>query len=286
MNADREMNDMTTQTDIALLLADAADGVEIGTAPVQAVLRGGRRRRARRWAVASATALVVTGTTGALAVTGLPDGGHADRQANVAKPPASAEARHVYEPQRTELARGVYKGKEWHVAVQVWGAPRNEDEAARQFDAMGELGLRPADAHRAADLVGKTSYFATRGWGENQPQQVMFNSFKKFERFSGADMQSVATRLGYGGESSGRLVVGIVAKTARQVTCHWKDGTTSVAEPAEGFSAHDTGSAIRVVDGFQGANWFTCVAPEGTSYASAEVTKPDGTAYASVEVTK
>ncbi|MFF7751105.1 hypothetical protein ACFZCP_18015 [Streptomyces sp. NPDC007971] len=272
MSADREMHDMT-QTDIAFLLADAADGVEIGTAPVHAVLRGGRRRRARRWAVASATAVVVAGTTGALAVTGLPGGGHADRQANVAKPPASAEARHVYEPQRTELARGTYRGKEWHAAVQVWGAPRDEAEADRQFDAMAELGIQPAEARKPADLIGRISYFATRGWGEHRPQQVMFNSVEKFERFSGTDMEAAATRLGYTGESSGRLVIGMVARTARQVTCHWKDGTTAVAERAEGFSAHDTGSAIRSVDGFKGANWFTCVAPEGTSYDSAEVTK-------------
>ncbi|MEU5531926.1 hypothetical protein [Streptomyces sp. NPDC020362] len=263
-----------TQTDIAFLLADAADEVEIGTAPVQAVLRGGRRRRARRWAVASATALVVAGTTGALAVTGLPGGGHADRQANVAKPPASAEERHVYEPQRTEIARGTYRGKGWNVTVQVWGAPRNKAEADRQFDAMAELGIKPAEGDEPADLIGMTSFFAVRGWGEiDRPQQVMFNSVEKFERFSGTDMEAAATRLGTGGESSGRLVIGIVAKTARQVTCRWKDGTTSVAEPAEGFSAHDTGSAIRSVDGFRGANWFTCVAPEGTSYASAEVTK-------------
>lgn len=274
MSADRNRNHDMSQTDIALLLADAADEVEIGTAPVQAVIRGGRRRRARRWAMASATALVVAGTTGALAVTGLPGGGPADRQAHVAKPPASAEARHVYEPQRTELARGVYKGKEWHVVVQVWGAPRNKDEAARQFEAMAGLGIQPADARRPADLIGKISYFATRAWGDyDRPQQVMFNSVEKFERYTGTDLTAAATRLGYGGESSARLVIGTVAKTARQVTCHWKDGTTAVAEPADGFSAHDTGSAIRVIDGFQGANWFVCTAPAGTSYESAEVTK-------------
>ncbi|MCZ0989507.1 hypothetical protein [Streptomyces diastatochromogenes] len=273
MSADQNRNHDMSQTDIALLLADAADEVEIGIAPVQAVIRGGRRRRARRWAVATVTALVVAGSTGALAVTGLPGGGHGDRQTNVAKPPASAEARHVYEPQRTELARGTYKGKEWHVTVQVWGAPRNEAEADRQFDAMAELGIEPADARKPADLIGKISYFATRGWGENRPQQVMFNTVEKFEKYSGTDLEAAATRLGYGGESSGRLVIGIVAKTARQVTCHWKDGTTAVAEPTEGFSAHDTGSAIRVVDGFQGANWFVCTGPAGTSYASAEVTK-------------
>ncbi|MEU1402383.1 hypothetical protein ABZ471_08440 [Streptomyces sp. NPDC005728] len=273
MSADRENQDMT-QTDIAFLLAHAADEVEIGAAPVQAVMRGGRRRRARRWAVATATTLALAGSTaGTLAVTGLPGGGHGERQANVAKPPASPEARHVYEPQRTELARGTYQGKEWHVSVQVWGAPRNEAEADRQFDAMAELGIKPADARKPADLIGWISYFATRGWGDGRPQQVMFNSVRKFEPFSGTDLEAAATRLGFGGESSGRLVIGMVAKSARQVSCHWKDGTTAVAEPAEGFSAHDTGSAIRSVDGFQGANWFVCTAPAGTSYASAEVTK-------------
>ena len=274
MSADQNGNHDMSQTDIAFLLADVADEVEIGTAPVQAVMRGGRRRRARRWAVATATALVVAGTTGALAVTGLPGGGHGgERHANLAKPPASPEARHVYEPQRTELGRGTYRGKEWSVGVQVWGAPRNEAEADRQFDAMAELGMEPAEARKPADLIGKISFFATRGWGDNRPQQVMFNTVEKFEKFSGTDLEAAATRLGYGGESSGRLVIGMVAKTARQVTCHWKDGTTAVAERVEGFSADDMGSAIRSIDGFKGANWFVCTAPAGTSYANAEVTK-------------
>ncbi|MFF7474844.1 hypothetical protein [Streptomyces sp. NPDC008092] len=259
-----------TESDIALLLADAADEVEIGIAPVQSVLRGGRRRRARRWAAAAAV-VVLGGSAGAtLAFAGLPGEHH---RAQVAAPPASAEARHVYEPQRTDLARGTYQGKEWSVGVQVWGAPRNETEAARQFDRMAELGLKPADARTPADLIGKVSYFATRGWGEDRPQQVMFNTVKQFEQYSGTDMESIATRLGIGGESSGRLVIGMVAKTAREVTCHWKDGTTTVAVPTVGFSSHDSGSAIRVVDGFRGANWFVCTAPAGTSYASAEVTK-------------
>lgn len=273
MSANRENHEMT-QSDIAFLLADAADEVEIGTAPVQAVIRGGRRRRARRWAVATATALVVAGTTGALAVTGLPgDGNSGGRQANVAKPPASPEARHVYEPQRTELGRGTYQGKEWHVGVQVWGAPRNAAEADRQFDAMAELGIEPAEAREPADLIGKISYFATRGWGDNRPQQVMFNTVEKFEKFSGTDLQAVATRLGYGGETSGQLVIGIVAKTARQVACHWKDGTTAVAERVDGFSPDDLGLGIRSVDGFQGGNWFVCTTSAGTSYEKAEVTK-------------
>ncbi|MGW2744745.1 hypothetical protein [Streptomyces sp. NPDC001450] len=246
-----------SQTDIALLLADAADEVEIGIAPVQAVIRGGRRRRARRWAVATATALVVAGSTGALAVTGLPGGGPADRQAHVAKPPASAEARHVYEPQRTELARGMYRGKQWRAAVELWGAPRDQAEAARQFQAMDRLGLEPAEVHKPADLIGKVSFFVTRAYGDHRPQQVMFNTVKKLERFSGTDLEAAATRLGYEPESSGRLVIGMVANTAQQVKCTWKDGTSTVDLPqrAAGFPM----------------SWFGCVAPEGTSYRSAEV---------------
>ncbi|MFE0382891.1 hypothetical protein ACFW1F_02225 [Streptomyces bungoensis] len=272
-SADRENHEMT-QSDIAFLLADATDEVEIGIAPVQQVMRAGRRRRARRWAVAAVTAAVVAGATGAaLAFPELP-GGHGNRQGYVAKPPSPPQARHVYDPQRTELARGTYRGKEWHVAVQVWGAPRDEAEADRQFDAMAALGLEPAEARKPADLIGKVSFFATRGWDDNRPQQVMFNTAKDFEDFTGTDLEAAATRLGSGGESSGRLVIGMVAKTARQVTCHWKDGTVTVAEPADGFSAQGTtGSAIRPVAGFRTANWFVCTAPAGTSYSAAEVTK-------------
>lgn len=70
MSADRETNhDMATHTDIALLLAEAADEVEIGIA-----LPGGGprrwRRKARRWALAAAAALVIAGSTGTLALAG------------------------------------------------------------------------------------------------------------------------------------------------------------------------------------------------------------------------
>ncbi|MGW7541060.1 hypothetical protein ACWGKQ_08045 [Streptomyces sp. NPDC054770] len=271
MSADRENHDMTqTESDIALLLADAADGAEIGIAPVQAVMRGGRRRRARRWAVAAATAVVLAGATGAtLALAGLPG----EHRAQVAAHPASPEARHVYEPQRTELSRGTYRGKEWSADVQVWGAPRNESEAARQFDRMTELGLKPADVRKPADLIGKISFFATRVWGEEHVQPLMFNTVRTLESYAGTDLESIATRFSSDPASSERLVIGMVAKTAQEVTCDWKDGRTSVARPAVGFSAHDDGNAIRTVDGFPTANWFVCVAPQGTVYQSAEVTK-------------
>lgn len=111
---DLTRHDLTHSTpverDIALLLADAADGVEVGIAPYQAVVRGGRRRKARRWAVAAAAAVVIAGTTGTLALATVTDG---DRGRVV--PAASApvptdrvtpDARVTYEPSRTTLAQG------------------------------------------------------------------------------------------------------------------------------------------------------------------------------------
>lgn len=256
MSADRENHDMA-QTDIALLLAEAADEVEIGIAPVQAVVRGGRRRRTRRWAVTAATALALTGSTGVtLALAGLPASHHAARVAPAATRPASPQERHVYAPQRTELGRGVYRGTQWRVEVQVWGAPADRQEAGRQYDAMARLGIEPA-VDEPADLVGKLSYFVTRVWGDHRPQQVMYDTVRSWDHMAGGDLNAIATRLGSTPESSGRLVIGRVARTATQVKCVWNDGDTLVTT-TEGAA----GSPV---------NWFLCVAPEGKSYREAEV---------------
>ncbi len=273
MGAERENHDMT-QTDIALLLADAADEVEIGTAPVQAVIRGGRRRRARRWAVVTATAVVLTGSTGAtLAVTGLPGGGHGDRHGNMTTEPTSPEDRHVYEPQQTELSRGLYKGTSWYVDLQVWGAPRNRTEADRQYVAMQELNLMPA-VDKPTDLIGKTSYFVTRKFGDQPPRQVMFDARRKLERLTGRDMQSASNPLDDTSATWDHLVVGKVAETAREVTCTWKDGTTAKARSGPVVYEHNLPRpAIVPAAGYPGAKWFVCVAPEGTAFKDAEVTR-------------
>ncbi|MFF4114242.1 hypothetical protein ACFY0P_12320 [Streptomyces sp. NPDC001714] len=271
MSADRENHDMTqAESDIALLLADAADEVEIGIAPVQAVMRGGRRRRSRRWAVAAATAVaVLAGAAGVtVAVAGLPG----EQRTQVAAPPASPEARHVYEPQVTELSRGVYKGTEWHVSVQVWGAPRTDAEAVRQWHAMAALGMKPA-VDKPAELVGRTSHFATRASGGDRPQQLMYDSVAAPDRMSGTDLQSMATRFTPDAASSGQLVVGEVATTAREVTCQWKDGTSTVARLATGHTPGSPASAIRPAAGYPWANWFVCVSPEGKIFKEVKVTK-------------
>ncbi|MEU9383669.1 hypothetical protein AB0D38_22955 [Streptomyces sp. NPDC048279] len=277
MSGNRENHGMTrTESDIALLLADVTDEVEIGIAPVQAVMRGGRRRRARRWAVAGATAVVlaVASTAGTLAVTGLPGGGHRDRGGEVAVRPSSPEARHVYTPESTDLASGSYQGKKWGVGVMVWGAPLTRAEAEKQWKAMGGWGLQPADADRPADLIGRTSFFAARSYDGFRRQVVMFNTVQEVERLSGTDVDAAAARLGDDPASAGRLVVGKVATTAASVTCRWKDGTSTrvTRVPAES-PYYDGQSGLRPVRDYPGADWFVCVAPQGTAYESAEVTK-------------
>ncbi|WP_229840217.1 hypothetical protein [Streptomyces brasiliensis] len=259
-----------TQTDIALLLADAADEVEIGIAPVQAVIRGGRRRRARRWAVAGATALVLAGSTGAtVALTGLHGGGDGGTVTPATRSPAP-DGRQVELPQRTELAKGTDRGTRWRVVVDVWEAPRNEAEARVQLDAMHTFKEAPADVRRAADLVGKESYFVKRGLDDDFGQVVLQNTRPATDAaLSGRDIQTEAIPLRPADPQ--RLVIGQVAVTARQVTCTWQNGTTSVVRVlSEEYEPGDM--VIRPLPG-SSDNWFVCLAPKGTAYKSVEVTE-------------
>ncbi|MEU6259118.1 hypothetical protein [Streptomyces sp. NPDC047043] len=273
MGADREMNQHMTDSDIALLLADAADGVEIGIAPTQAVIRGGRRRRARRWAVASAAALVIAGSTGTLAAAGLMHGDGNSPSRVATQPPAPKEQRHVDEPQTSPLAIGMDHGKQWEVDIQVWDAPRNKAEAEAQFAAMALYGLSPADASHASDLLGKTSFFVTRLYGDaSRPKTVMFDTVKHWGAMAGKDYEAGAFPL-TGNDGPQRLVIGQVAKTAREVTCRWKDGTSTVVRPTSDPGSINMGDEnIRQAAGSP-VNWFVCLAPKDTSYKSVEVTK-------------
>ncbi|MFC9929901.1 hypothetical protein [Streptomyces sp. NPDC127190] len=254
-----ENNDMS-RTDISFLLADAADEVEIGIAPVQAVIRGGRRRRARRWAVAAATALVLAGSTGAtLAVTGLPGGGHTGTRSDVATaPPAPQDPRHVYTPQLTELARGTDHGKRWRVVLSVWGPPRDHTEVTGQLAAMRKYGIDEGALPDRLHLIGKTSHYAGLYYGGNHLRVIMFDSAVKWASMTATDSMSAALPLAEGNsDGPERLVVGEVSTTAPQVKCVWKDGTSTLTRPVRA-----AGSPV---------NWFVCTAPEGTSYANAEV---------------
>ncbi|MCL7423507.1 hypothetical protein [Streptomyces sp. YS415] len=246
-----------THRDIALLLAEAADEAEIGIAPTQAVLRGGRRRRARRWAVATATALVIAGSSGALAVAGLPGGdGGGSREVAVA-PSVSAD---LLKPRSTALAVGRDEGKNWSVMLELWAPPQNEKEARAQLAAMEEFGMRPDGVERASELIGRTTYFVGR---------AVEGAYGEIEQgaFGGKPavvLSETAVPLEPDTDGPARLVVGRLAKYDAGVICTWQDGTTTDLRRNKHGS---DGTAITSVEGSP-ADWFVCLAPEDTAYES------------------
>ncbi|MFE0131492.1 hypothetical protein ACFWY6_07910 [Streptomyces sp. NPDC059037] len=136
---DPAQHDTAAHSDIAHRLATVADEVEIGTAPYQAVLRGGRRRKARRWVVGAVAAVAIAGSTGSLALA-MVDGRD---QAQVASQDGTARERHVYTPQFTPLTE-VFDETGTPVTqmeLQVWGAPRDDAEARGQKKAMIKAGV-------------------------------------------------------------------------------------------------------------------------------------------------
>ncbi|MCD9872713.1 hypothetical protein [Streptomyces guryensis] len=273
MSADRETNHDMTNTDITLLLAEAADGVEIGIAPTQAVIRGGRRRRARRWAVATAAALAIVGTTGTVALAGLPGGGDGHRGAPVATRPTAA-APGLDRPQRTMLASGTEGGKDWEVSVDVWAAPRNAAEAQTQLAVMTQYGEFPGDVRNASDLIGKSAYFVYRSYGDNR-SVVMYSTLPEGSSQKHTDVEAGSTRLEPASGGPVRLVIGRVAKTAQEVTCTWKDGTSTklhrITSP-NSYGDNVLPQGIRSADGSPD-NWFVCLAPKSTGFKSVFVTK-------------
>ncbi|MER8113648.1 hypothetical protein [Streptomyces sp. NPDC094031] len=258
------------QDRIALLLADAAREIETGPAPVAAVVRGGRRLRARRWAVtAVAAAVVAGGTAGAVRV--LPDRGSAS--------PADTGVggQLVDEPVMSTVGEGTRDGATWNVNAKVWPAPRDRSEAVRQMRAMADWGLTPVTSGSPSDLIGRTSYFIFRGFqkGAGAPAfgLVASDTVAGLPHPKGTEIH-VFTKPLTPGSGTQNLVVGMVATTARQVTCHWKDGsaTTAGLAPAD-TPVRSSDSVIRSVRGFPTANWFVCAAPGKTAYESAEVTE-------------
>lgn len=266
MNEDREEYDMT-QTDITLLLADTADQVTIGPAPVEALMRAGRRRKARRWAAATATAVMLAGVTVTTLAYAGPTGEHRGRGAAAATRPAQ-QTPEAGVPEWVDLSGGKYGGKAWQVGVQVWPAPHDESEAAAQWDAMGDFGYRPEGVTRYTDLIGKTSVSAILADKEGQGKQVLFN------KLSTATGNQAGLTLLAQVRTPFTLVIGEVGKSAEKIICHWKNGDSSVARRGEDtYSIDAPNAALRPAAAYSGANWFVCAAPKGTDFESVEVSK-------------
>ncbi|MPY63300.1 hypothetical protein [Streptomyces spongiae] len=266
--------------DITLLLADATDAVRIGAAPCQAVVRGGRRRKTRRWTVAAVAAVVIAGATGTLALTAMTDG-DGGRVSPAATRPATAEERHVYKPQKTTLETGHDYGKDWKVAVDVWGAPRNEAESSRQYEALKRLykvvpvvinrGSATPTAPDPSEWVGKGRVYVRLTVGDRS-SSVVEEEFSEGGVPLGKGSKTYTTPLldngalqGEPDEKSDRqLVIGRVPPAAQQVRVTWSDGSTTEIGRDEGRLVDAVGSRM---------SWFVVLAPEGLSYDSTKVTK-------------
>lgn len=268
MSADRERNHDMSDSDIALLLADATDEVEIGIAPYEAVIRGGRRRRARRWAVAAATALVLAGSSATLAVAGLPgDGGGQVAPAATQPEPAPSHVFHD-KPHRTTLATGTDGGRKWSVVINIWDAPRDNTQAEAQLKAMALYGETPPDGGKASELIGNITYFVYRGYG-SKTTKVMENTVPRSDAMTGTDLISGSLPLEPDAKADVRLVVGYVARTTHRVNCTWTNETATVVERA----AAGTGTDVPAIRSPEGSpyDWFVCLAPKGAEYRTAEV---------------
>ena len=277
MSADRETNHGHGQydaahTDIAFLLADAADEVEVGTAPYQAVVRGGRRRRARRWAVAAAAAPVIAGSTGTLA---LVEHGQRPRGRPGGRRPSVGNGMCTTPSGPLSRWAGTAGGSGGSTPSNLGSAAERGGGGAavrRQID-HGEWSPY---ARISKNLVGR-GFFSVSLAVDDVWRPVMQGEIDKAYGMSGTDLESAAIPLeAKTSDQAGalnRLVIGRVAARARTVTCTWDDGTTSVAHkvPAN-YAANNKVPVIRPVAGSQAA-WFVCLGGRGEESKSVKVTE-------------
>ncbi|WP_238431959.1 hypothetical protein [Streptomyces cavernae] len=265
MSADRETNHDMTHGEIALLLAEATEEVEIGTAPYQEVVRGGRRRRARRWAVATAATLVIAGSTGSLALAGAMGG---DDRRTVATDSENPTPDVVDRPRYTTLAVGTDKGRKWEVRISVWEAPLDASEARAQLDAMPLYGSDPKGVRDAEDLVGKSWFFVDLVV-DGTVSTVVQGPTEPGDTPSGKDMTSYAVPLGDDG--SYRLAICRLPSTAKRAEVTWDNGSTTVVHRnPQGTGMEYDKAAIHPVDGAD-SSWFVASAPEGVAFKAARV---------------
>ncbi|MEV8015330.1 hypothetical protein AB0O76_03010 [Streptomyces sp. NPDC086554] len=218
---DPAQHDAAAHSDIAHRLAAVADEVEIGTAPYQAVLRGGRRRKARRWVVGAVAAVAIVGSTASLALA-VVDG--RDRT-QVASEGGSAWERHVYTPQFTPLTQDFDEtgNPVTQVELQVWGAPRNEAEARGQKRAMLKAGVWDERSTDPVPDFDRLWYAITVRPDGKQKQRVA--SFGLQDKEPGGDDGLSFSSVEF--EVKGKkLTIGHVGPKTKRVEFEYENGTS------------------------------------------------------------
>ncbi|MFD1935509.1 hypothetical protein ACFSKW_28960 [Nonomuraea mangrovi] len=202
---EREM----TGQGIALLLREAADEVELGAVPYAEVVRGGKRRKARRWAATAVSALALAGCAGLLAANLAPTRLQGQEQVatQVTGPP---EERHVYSPLVMHLAD---VGKK-RVFMEVWGAPRTDAELRVQKARLIEKGLwdeRRYDPHKIGD-VWHLVYMSDASGGK---REMLSHGVGARDSGSFSYTKKVGSRY---------LVWGNVSEDVKRIVYNWRSG--------------------------------------------------------------
>ncbi|MBW5421174.1 hypothetical protein GKQ77_06280 [Streptomyces sp. BG9H] len=221
MTTDRNpaRQDTSAHSDITHRLTDAADEVEIGIAPYQAVMRGGRRRKARRWVVGALAAVAIAGSTGSLALA-VVDGESRTRPAARVD---SAEARHVYAPQVTPLTKVLDKAgaEAARVELRTWGAPRDAAEARGQKRAMTEAGVWDERTTDPVPALGRPWYaIVVTADGKER-----LTSFGLQDEAPGGDdgLSFASVEIAVKGQ---KLMIGHVGPKTKRVELEYENGTT------------------------------------------------------------
>ncbi|MEV7021589.1 hypothetical protein [Kitasatospora sp. NPDC093558] len=259
------------ETAAARRLGELAGSVEIGPAPYDRLVAGGRRRLRRRRLLGTGAAAVVVavavGGVTALGGFGASGRGAGDPAFTVAAPPSAtasatapatptattpatptAPARDPFTPIRTMVGHGTVGGKEWQAWAALWPATATKQDARRQAELMYE------DRHAAIPQLPKPVDADTdRSWqtgldlvnlyltvdGKRQVDDSVHDA--PAPGILGATAPAVdhhpvsasGTMLGFKGGEMGAapVVIAEVRRDVAKVVITWDDGSTSEAVP-------------------------------------------------------
>ncbi|MBV6700579.1 hypothetical protein [Kitasatospora aureofaciens] len=247
----------------ARVLSGLAESVEIGSAPYDRLIAGGRRRlRRRRVLSTGAAAVLVAAAVGGVAVfgglgqkgPGVSDVAAAPSAVATSEPAAAvtvsatptAPARDPFTPVRTVVGHGTANGRQWQAWAALWPATATKEDAYRQAELIWE------DRHAAIPQLPKTTRAdIDRGWnphvdtvnlyltvdGQRQVDDTVHQTDVPGGPDTGAGSSSPTSgggaMLGFKGAEMGAspVVIEGVRPGVAKIAVTWNTGGTSEAVP-------------------------------------------------------
>ncbi|MEU3776419.1 hypothetical protein AB0F11_25115 [Streptomyces sp. NPDC032472] len=198
------------EDEVAARLAEAADGLAVGPAPVGAVMRGGRRRRTRRLVLTAALAAALVIPLGGVAVSALADGREGQQAASHKKVIPDEE-----EKVSTEIGSVEVDGKTYRAVVTMHRGPKGvisvDDETRVPPEYIGPAGPGPWPWGRVSVEPG-----GRQGAGFPITPAEVGGTTSGYFRMVRPDVNPRPL-----------LYVGSFGPGVQRVVVGWKDGTTS-----------------------------------------------------------